>query len=236
MDAQSESIGRQAMLGLLRAPIEIRSYTNLLYLLLAFPLGLTYFVFLVVGLSVGLGLTLIWIGLPILLLVLLGSRGLAALERQLAIHLLGAEVPPMAPPATGPRTLWQQLGDLLTNSVTWKGMAFLLLKFPLGIATFILSITLLSLSLGLLLTPFFYTWQPPEIFFGWEADTLPRALLCGLFGLALSWISLNLFNGVAALWKALASVTLGSTSFTSPAAPAAPAPPEAPQGPEPALA
>ena len=214
MDAQTDSPGRQTILGLLRAPLEVRSYTNLLYLLLAFPLGLTYFLFLVVGLSLGLGLTLIWIGLPILLLVLLGSRGLAALERQLAIHLLGAEVPPMAPPATGPRTLWQELGDLLTNSVTWKGMGFLLLKFPLGLATFVLSIFFLALSLGLLLTPFFYAWEPPEIFFGWEADTLSRALLCSLLGLGMTWVSLNLFNGMAFLWKALASVTLGSERFT----------------------
>src|SRR3954468_22489681 len=102
MDAQTDTPGRQAILGLLRAPIELRSYRNLLYLLLAFPLGLTYFLFLVVGLSLGLGLTIIWVGLPVLLLVLLGSRALSALERQLAIGLLGAEVPPMAPPAAGP--------------------------------------------------------------------------------------------------------------------------------------
>jgi len=223
MDTRTDTFGRPALLGLLRAPIEVRSYTNLLYLLLAFPLGLTYFVFLVVGLSVGFGLLIIWIGVPILLLVLLGSWALMALERQLAIGLLGAQVPPMAPPAAGPRTLWRQLGDLLTNSVTWKGMAFLLLKFPLGIGTFILTITLLALSLGLLLTPFFYTWSPPEVFFGWEADTLPRALLCSLFGLGLTWISLCLFNGIAALWKILASVTLGSASFDSPAAPTPPA-------------
>ncbi|GER87484.1 hypothetical protein KDW_16460 [Dictyobacter vulcani] len=48
---------------------------NMLYLLLAFPLGLIYFVLMVVGLSVGASTLIIWIGLPILLLTMIGLRG-----------------------------------------------------------------------------------------------------------------------------------------------------------------
>ena len=89
---------RQTPIGrFLCAPIEPRSYANLLFLAMAFPLGLAYFIFLVVGLSLGVGLLIIWVGIPILALVLAGSWLLAAMERQLAIHLLGAEVPPMKP-------------------------------------------------------------------------------------------------------------------------------------------
>lgn len=66
-----------------------RSYLNAVYLLLAFPLGIAYFVFLLTGWALGVGLTVIWIGLVILLLVLLLSFALSAFERQQAIHLLG---------------------------------------------------------------------------------------------------------------------------------------------------
>src|SRR5262245_45064257 len=86
----------------LTAPVRARSYANLLFLALAFPLGLAYFVFLAVGWSVGLGLTVVWVGLPILAAVVLGSFALSMFERQLAIHLLGAEVPPMSPAAPPP--------------------------------------------------------------------------------------------------------------------------------------
>jgi hypothetical protein len=46
------------------------TYLNIIYLLLAFPLGTAYFVFLVTGLSLGLGLLIIWIGIPILLFMI----------------------------------------------------------------------------------------------------------------------------------------------------------------------
>jgi len=236
MDAHAEDPGRKAILGFLRAPLELRSYTNLAYLLLAFPMGLAYFVFLVTGLSLGFGLTIVWVGVPILLLVLLGSWGLAAVERQLAIHLLGAEVPPMSPtlPAAAQQTAWQRLGGFLKNPVTWKGLGFLLLKFPLGVAGFVFTITMLAISLALLLTPLFYTLEPPEVFFGWYADTLSRALLCSVVGLGLTWITLNLLNGIAWFWKTLASVALGDSRFSAPRDPAPPIPPTLPA--EPAMA
>lgn len=201
----------------LRAPIEARSYGNLLYLALAFPCGLAYFVFLTVGLSVGLGLTIVWVGLPILALVLAGSFGLAALERQLAIHLLGARVPPMAPPAPAGATFWQRLRAFLANPVTWKGMGYLAVKFPLGLASFVALVTLGSVAGALLFTPFLYTWLPIELF-DRPVDNLGLALACGVAGAVLALVSLNLFNLVAAGWRELARTLLGSARFNAPPA------------------
>ena len=121
MDTETLTPQPGALARFLRAPIEARSYGNLLYLALAFPTGLAYFVFLAVGLALGLGLSIVWIGLPILGLVLAVSFGLAALERQLAIRLLGAEVPPMLPaPAAAEVGVWRRLRAFLANPVTWK--------------------------------------------------------------------------------------------------------------------
>ena len=107
------------------APFRLRTYSNLLYLMLAFPLGLAYFIFLAVGLPLGLGLTIVWIGIPILALVFAGSWGISAMERQAAIHMLGADVPPMMPPPVQEeRSFWQKVYAFYTNPVTWKGMGF----------------------------------------------------------------------------------------------------------------
>jgi len=126
----------------------------------------------------------------------------------------------MAPPeAPGPQALGSRLGGFLKNPVTWKGMGFLLLKFPLGLAGFVFSTTTLAISIAFLLTPFFYTWNPPELFYGWYADTLTKALLCSALGLGLLWITLNLLNGIAWFWKTLAEAALGQASF-APALPA----------------
>ncbi len=54
-----------------------QTYLNLLYLLLAFPLGLAYFVFLVTGLSLGFGLIITLAGIPILVLMLVAIWALA---------------------------------------------------------------------------------------------------------------------------------------------------------------
>jgi hypothetical protein len=208
---------RGALVRFLRVPLEARSYSNLLFLALAFPLGLVYFIFLSVGLTLGVGLTLILIGLPLLALVLAASWGLTALERQLAIHLLGAEVPPMRPAQPAPRRgfLLDAL-DFLGNPVAWKGMGYLILKLPLGIITFVVTISLLAVSASLLIAPFVYPtglleWDGMV----WNLDSPGAAVLCGALGVVIAFLSLHVFNGLAWVWRTLASAMLGSARFTA---------------------
>lgn len=201
-----------------RAPFEARTYGNLLFLALAFPLGLAYFIFLAVGLSVGLGLSIVWVGLPILALVLLGSWGLAAMERQMAIHLLGADVPPMSPMALAPTaqqpTVLQRARAFVSNPVTWKGLGYLAVKFPLGLATFVLMVTALAVSGGLIASPLLYDFGQVQLGV-WQVDTLPEALGVSLLGLVCGLVTLNLLNGIAFAWQQLASVLLGSRRYTA---------------------
>jgi ABC-type transport system involved in cytochrome bd biosynthesis fused ATPase/permease subunit len=67
-----------------------QTYLNIIYLLLSFPPGTAYFVFLVTGLLLGISLLIIWVGIPILLFMLAAWWGLVAFERQLAIWLQAA--------------------------------------------------------------------------------------------------------------------------------------------------
>jgi hypothetical protein len=206
------------------APFRLRTYTNLLYLLLAFPLGLAYFIFLIVGLSLGFGLTLIWIGIPLLALVFAGSWAFAAFERQAAILLLGAEVPPMAPPTPGAaaRTVWQRTGDFFGNPVTWKGMGFLLIKLPLGIVSFVAIVGLLSVSAAFLLAPAAALLEDSGVLdvdgLVIQVSSVAGVWTCALLGILLTFLSLNLLNALALVWRATATLLLGSDQFTAPAA------------------
>lgn len=227
MDAneRNEMTVPDALVHFVTAPFRLRTYTNLLYLLLAMPLGVAYFVFLTVGLSLGIGLTIVWIGLPILAVVFAGSWGLAALERQLAIVALGAEVPPMTPsPSGATRTIWQQVTDFLANPVTWKGMAFLVLKFPLGLLSFVAVVTLMSTSMALILAPIFWQWGVLDVdIYLWQVDSLGGAWLCSAFGVGLLLLSLNLLNLLGLVWRWMAILLLGSERFaTKPPAPVIP--------------
>ncbi len=204
------------------APFRLRTYANLLYLLLAFPLGLAYFLFLIVGLAVGFSLTLIWIGLPILALVFAGIWAFAAFERQAAILLLEADVPPMLPPSSPvARTAWQRAGEFFSNPVTWKGMGFLLLKFPLGLVSFCAIVVSLPLSGALLLAPLLWEMGVLDIDgVVFQVDSIGGAWVCALVGVVALFLSLNLLNALAWVWRRTAEALLGSGRFAAAPPPA----------------
>jgi hypothetical protein len=186
------------------------SYRNTLYSLLAFPLGITYFILLTVGLSLGLGLAILWIGLFILALVLVLTWALSAFERQQAIVLLDADIGPMGERPEKGSPISEKLSAFLGNRVTWTGPMFLFLKFPLGVFSFCFGITALALNGALLSAPLIYRWEPLD-FYWWYVDTLPEALLCSLIGALGFVITLHAFNGLGWIWRELATLMLGQT-------------------------
>ena len=92
-----------------------QTWLRILYLFLAFPLGTLYFIVLFTLWSVGLSLAIVIIGFPILVLTLLCWLLFARVERELAIHLLGANVRPMSVPDPTPRSTWQRLLKTLAD-------------------------------------------------------------------------------------------------------------------------
>src|SRR6478752_3348605 len=133
-----------------------RTYLRIFYLLLAFPLGILYFTVIVTGLAMGLGLAIVIVGFLILILTLLIWLVFARIERELAIHLLGAQIRPMFAPDPTPLWTWQRLRATLVDAVTWKSLTYLLIEFPFGIFSFTVVVTLVSISASLVLYPVIY--------------------------------------------------------------------------------
>ena len=201
-----------------------RTYTRIVYLLLAFPLGTAYFIFLVTGLSTGGGLAVIIVGIGILWLTMEGWLLLARFERQLAIQLLGANVPPISLPAPVGESWRQRVGRTLTDRVTWTSLAYLLVEFPFGIASFTLVVVLFTVSIAFVLTPVAYVLQvafrpqvPIDINFGpfvpgngppYGAPFL-AALLIGVVGAVMIPASAAALSGLGWLWARFAEATLG---------------------------
>lgn len=187
------------------------TYLNLIYLLLAFPLGIVYFVILVTGLSVGFGTLIIWIGIPILLALFAASWGLAMFERTLAILLLREEIPPMARTEEMAESAWERVKAHLRNRVTWTSLLFLFLKFPVATVFFVLTVTVLAVAVGMLIAPLIYqTWNYPSWFGFWQVDTLGEALILTALSVVLALpISLHIVNFLAFVSGAFARVSLG---------------------------
>lgn len=189
-----------------------QSYRNILYLLLGLPLGTLYFTALVTGGSVGLSMLVVaLLGIPILIGLWYVIRGFMAFERGLAVGLLDVEIAPLppAPPVTG--GLWQRFKALWADRPTWLGISYLLLRFPVGVATFTVAVTLVSTSLGLAFAPT-YAWTNDEQTWGsWTFDPFPWSFALIPVGIVLVFVSLHVMNAIAAACARWARASLGGT-------------------------
>ena len=119
------------------ALISMQTPKNWLFNLLSFPLGVLYFVLVVVGLSVGIGTVIVWIGLFILLGTFLAIRGLTAMDRTLVSGLLNTQVPMRFQPRRKGKNVLESARLLAFNRETWLGVLYLLGKLPLGIISLV---------------------------------------------------------------------------------------------------
>ncbi len=119
-----------------------------LSLIIQFTLGMVYFGFLALLLSVGIALSAVIIGIPILLFALGVARTIALMDQQLMAAVLEEALP--HPPEMlnlEGQGVFQRLTLLLSSPITWLSLTYVLLKLPLG---------LLALLAAILLTPLLF--------------------------------------------------------------------------------
>lgn len=207
MTQATQAIDRD-LLDLLFGPAtDSHTYLKLLYLLLGFPLGIAYFVFLIVGLSLGAGLAVTFIGIPILIGVFFACTGLGAFERMMAHSMLQVSIPAPPRPAPAPG-IWPKLKALFGSPTMWKSFFYLLLKFPFGVAAFVVLVTAFSLSVGLIVAPITYSTFTIDFCF-WQVRSKDDAVVCCLIGVVLLLVSFHLVNGLAFIWGRFAQMMLG---------------------------
>jgi hypothetical protein len=163
---------------LLRPYGEPGTYRILLYLVLGLPLGVFEFVLLVTGFALGLGLLITLIGIPVLVGTVLVAHALATIERRLAWSLLDAPMPrvPLRPDeAQG--FFWKRLRSVLTSPRTWKELAFLFLRLPMGIVDFTIAVTIVGLMLGGFAQPILFLSGVESSIGSWTIDTFGESFI-----------------------------------------------------------
>lgn len=185
-----------------------QTYLNILYLMFTFPLGTAYFVFLATGLSLGLHLLGIWIGIPILMLVFLAWWEMASFERQLAILLLDVEMPPMSRDQVKADSMLDMWVEKFKNPVAWKALLFLIVKFPLGILSLSIAVAMIILTVFLLLSPliYYFGYVSP---FGTLRYTPGLSLLAFILGIPAGLLSMHIMNLLAKMSGRFAALMLG---------------------------
>ncbi len=161
------------------------------YVLIGFPLGVVAFVLMVTGLSLGGGLLITLLGIPVLVATLFAARGLAEVERLRILAVLRQSRLRVqyrqAPPGSG---WWRRMFTPLGDIQAWLDVLHGFLRFPVSVATFVVVVTWWSCALGGL-TYIFWDWALPHD----EANSeLPELL--GFADTAANRISVYLIIGV----------------------------------------
>lgn len=216
-------------------------FTNtLVYLLLSLPLGIVYFVVVVTGLAMSAGTLIIWLGVPILLIVLLLVRGMAEVERQLIGRLFRWPLPTQLSGPQPKHTFLDRLGILLRDPGTWMMMLYMLLKLPLGIVSFVLALSLPLVALAFTVLPLIYLLNLYidiillkngihsssalipyfiEIHGGFDLTMFLRTFLLIPIGIVFWFLTYFLLQGLGSFSRELAYALLGPGERTSPAVP-----------------
>lgn len=130
-----------------------RAWGALFYLLFGLVTGIAYFTWVVAGLSMSAGFSVLIIGLPFIVLFFGSVRGLALLEGRLVETMLGVRMPRRPPYPPKDMTLFQRIGAMFTDPRSWSSMLYALLLLPLGIFYFTLIVTWLAVSLAFAAAP-----------------------------------------------------------------------------------
>ena len=194
------------MTGALRPFADGATYRRLLYLVTAIPLGALGGAVLIAGWSLVAGLAIT----PAVVPALLGFRAavglLARAEAALAAGLLGSSARP-GRWRSGGRGFWGSGRAVLADKAFWRSQAYLGLRFPVGGAVAVTTVSLLGGSLFLTGLPIYYRWLdagPAR----WQIDTLQKALLVVPVGLVGLVVTVWLVGPIAAAWRGLADALL----------------------------
>ncbi|MFD3611461.1 sensor histidine kinase [Streptomyces atroolivaceus] len=124
----------------LRAPFEARTWRELGYLLLSLPISVVLFSFAVTMVSLGLGMLITFLGIPVLAAGLAMCRGFGAVERGRARGLLRLDVADPAP-VRGKGGLMSWVGAVLKSGVSWRHLLYAVLHMPWATFAFTVAVT-----------------------------------------------------------------------------------------------
>src|SRR4029079_14562057 len=164
---------------MLRAPFEARTWKETTHLLLNMPIGIATFTIIVTGISLGFGLLITLIGIPILIGMLYVSRAMGAFERGRAALLLDTPMPSpyrADPPAD---KWWRRFTSRASDPAPWTELGYHLLLLPIGTATFSIVVAFWTLGLGLRFSPLFALGldRPIPLFEAWINVTIDNSPL-----------------------------------------------------------
>lgn len=195
----------------LRLLISAEPWLAFTFMVLSFVLGTLWFVVLVSLIATGFGLSVTFVGIPLLAATLflwpLGAR----LERARVKVFLGETIRDPYKPLPPGRWFGRDAGDTtsptygnwfeklksqFTDRYVWQDLIYLFLLFPIGIAEFVIATVAVSTPYAFLSIPAIYRIGTVELWNNTKIETLPDALGLGLIGIPMLLIAPYILVGV----------------------------------------
>jgi hypothetical protein len=181
-----------------------RAWGGMLYMLISLLLGVLYFDWVLVALSITLVFILILsiFFRSVATFYLLSIEGLALLEGRIVEALLNIRMPRR--PLVHPKELpWKErLKHMVTDQKTWKRFAYMILSLPLGTIYFCVIIFMIALSLEGLSAPIVQEmFELPLITFGSQGYFIPTFAypISILLGLLAFTVTLHIARWIGSL-------------------------------------
>ncbi|MGW2276699.1 sensor histidine kinase [Streptomyces sp. NPDC001770] len=210
----------------LRAPVESRTWRELLYLLLSLPISIVLFTVVVTTVSLGAGLMVTFLGIPVLAAGLAVCRGFGVLERLRARALLRLDVTGPEPVRGRTGGVFSWAGAALRSGTSWRHLLYGFLHFPWAVFAFTVSVTVVTTAWSMFTYPL-WAWVFPA-YVGVDGlqlygDASHRVYLdspfeltatCGA-GLVLVLVSPWIVRGLASVDRVMVGGLLGPSRLVS---------------------
>ncbi|MDF2925825.1 MAG: hypothetical protein K0R57_4739 [Paenibacillaceae bacterium] len=189
-----------------------KTYATILYLLLSLPLGIIYFTLAVTGFALSIGLTPLFIGIPLFFGVAKLLNGIVNFEQSIIRQILGLPTPPVSmytynqQSEAGRNWLMRMVRDF-DGGLFIRNTLLVILRFITGIVFFVIMVTVISLGLGFIALPVVHIILMNEMqldilenslfsYFHIDWTYNQQYLLYAGVGLVLFWAALRVVNGL----------------------------------------
>lgn len=218
--------GRGGVGAVLLAPVAGRTWREFAYLLVGLPLSILYFSLAITGVSLGAGLLVTFLGVPVLAGTLAMSRGIGRLERARVRALLGRDVIEPAPIRAKKSGPLAAMGAVLKSGSAWRHLLYCLVHFPWAVFGSCTALTFWAAGWTYLLYPLWfwvfpaYTDQPGlQLFqngdYSFYVDSPAEIALTCLIGLALTLATPWLIRALTTVDRVLVGGLLGASRMDS---------------------
>ncbi|WP_062305072.1 sensor histidine kinase [Demequina subtropica] len=128
-----------------------RTWGAVLYFVISLPIAIVLFTYAITGYAVGIGLAIVWVGLFVLVGVQASLRPIGAVERVMAMRMLGFSIPQPLPPrgANDPKLVHRALA-LFGDAGSWWVLAWIAARIVLAPIAFAFAIVQLVVPISLL--------------------------------------------------------------------------------------